>query len=303
MKKIEESFVKEFNKSLDNQKNFEDIKTKINIERFNNKTSSHAPLNKLLSLIATFVLVIVITVPSAIFIWNANNIVDPGLGGNPSIDIPALGENPSTGDDPSTGDNSSEGDKDNIIRTILNSFGAPSLPHYVSAETAKYHSVTDELIDVNVYLGHPNFNMFNDIPFSDFVLSKEDLENYAFSIVVNYNNEQTAKVLDDVDYINSAYNITTSDLYEDDIYMGSIVHYRKYHTIGLEAQLLKDKNHGFVDIQLILKSLQDDSEIIVMNTTLYYSVTPEQIIFGLSENPALHEGESGAITCGWEYRG
>ena len=290
MKEIEELFVKEFDESLGNKKSFEDIKEKINLGRFHNKkTSSYLSLNKILGLVVTLVLVVVVSIPSAT-IWNTNNTVDPGLGDDPSIDNPTMEENPS------------EGDKEYKIRTILNSFGAPSLPHYVSAEIVKYHSVTDESIDVNVFLGHPSFDIFNVIPFSEFALSKEDLKNYTFGVVINYNNEQAVAVLDDVDYINSAYNITMSDLYEDDIYMGSIVHYSKYHTVGLDVQLLKDKAYGFVDIQLILKSLQDDSDFIVMNTTLYYSVTQEHIIFGLSENPALHEGETGAITCGWEYR-
>lgn len=351
MKKIEHEFVQEFDKSLGNQKTFEDIKDKINITRFQKKkTSSHTPLNKIFTVVASFVLVIAITIPSVIFIWHASNVVDPGLdnipsiGGKPSTDEnpaggdpstgnnpsnnpspdgnPSTGENPSggdssTGNNPSPGENHSEGDNSDpssggedenltgiatVVRTKLNTgMGAPSLPHFVSAETLKFHSVTDTTIDVNVYLGH---DFYNDIiAFSEFVLSKDELKNYTFEIAINYNNEQTAIVLNNVDYANSLYDVKVSDLYEDDVYMGSVVHYNKYHTVSLDTQLLTNKTYGFINVQLMIKSLQDGSESIVMNTTLYYSVTQQQIIFGLRENPVLHEGDDGAITCGWEYKG
>lgn len=68
MKKIEEEFVKDFDKSLGNQKSFEEIKDQINLERFQNKKlNSKKILYRISGVAVAFVLLAAIIIPSTIY--------------------------------------------------------------------------------------------------------------------------------------------------------------------------------------------------------------------------------------------
>lgn len=81
MKKIEEEFVKDFDNSLGNQKSFEDIKDKINIGRFHNKKmSSNKVLYRISGIVAAFILLTAITIPTAIYFSSMSGA--PSIGAN-----------------------------------------------------------------------------------------------------------------------------------------------------------------------------------------------------------------------------
>ena len=68
MKKIEEEFLKELDATNSNQKSFEDIKDKIDVERFRKKKQKPKKmLYRILGLVAAFVFLVAITVPSALY--------------------------------------------------------------------------------------------------------------------------------------------------------------------------------------------------------------------------------------------
>ena len=68
MKKIEEEFLKELDATNSNQKSFEDIKDKIDVERFRKKKQKPKKiLYRVLGLVAAFVFLIAITIPSALY--------------------------------------------------------------------------------------------------------------------------------------------------------------------------------------------------------------------------------------------
>ena len=97
MKKIEEEFVKEFDRSLGNQNSFEEIKDKINLVRFQKKkTSSRKAMFRTLGMATAFILLAAIIIPSAIYLLSPSDV--PSTGG-----LPSIGNNPSIGDDPSGG--------------------------------------------------------------------------------------------------------------------------------------------------------------------------------------------------------
>lgn len=186
---------------------------------------------------------------------------------------------------------------DNMVRTVLEGQAEVSLPHYISAEIERSFLI-DTTISTNVYLGHPKFT--DSVNFSEFTLGLDDLQGCSFSIVFNYNGSNNIVAMENVDYLDSEYSITISDLYNEDEYSGTVVNYSKYHKINLDFDLMKDVSYGFINIELHIK-LADATQSIVTSTTLYYSVAENEVIFGLSENPVLNEGETGAITNGWTY--
>lgn len=84
MKKIEEEFVKDFDNLLGNQKTFEEIKGKINLERFQKqKTSSAKALYSILGTVTAFILLAAIIIPSAIYLSSPS--AAPSTGDNQSI--------------------------------------------------------------------------------------------------------------------------------------------------------------------------------------------------------------------------
>ena len=79
MKKIEEEFLKELETPRDDQKSFEDIKDKINVEKFRQKKQKPKKmLYRVLGLVAAFVFLIAISVPSALYFGRS----PAGNGGN-----------------------------------------------------------------------------------------------------------------------------------------------------------------------------------------------------------------------------
>ena len=79
MKKIEEEFVKNFDKLLGNQKSFEEIKDKLNLERFQKqKTSSGKALYSILGTVTAFILLAAIIIPSTIYLSSPSN--NPPIG-------------------------------------------------------------------------------------------------------------------------------------------------------------------------------------------------------------------------------
>ena len=73
MRKIEEEFVKEFDKSLGNEKSFEEIKDKINLGRFQNeKMNSNTALYRISGIVVAFVLLAAIIIPSSIIGGNSS---------------------------------------------------------------------------------------------------------------------------------------------------------------------------------------------------------------------------------------
>ncbi len=190
---------------------------------------------------------------------------------------------------------------DGMVRTVLNGggFGSPSLPHYVSTEIVERCLISDEVVSANVFLGHPIFR--DSVAFSDFSLDIDTLQNCSFSIVINYNGEKSVTVVEDVDYMDASYNITTIDLYDDgDVYKGTVVNYSKYHKVNLDLNSMIGVSDGYVHVELHIE-LPDGTQSIVMSDTLYYSVTDTEIVFGLVSNPIAHEGDKGVITNGWTY--
>lgn len=74
MKKIEEEFVKEFDKSLGNQKSFEEIKDKINLGRFQNKKpNSNKVVYRISGVAVAVVLLAAIIIPSSIYLSLPSN--------------------------------------------------------------------------------------------------------------------------------------------------------------------------------------------------------------------------------------
>ncbi len=196
------------------------------------------------------------------------------------------------------GDGSSDNNDDGMVRTVLDMFGAPSLPHSISAEINKRCLISAGTTTANVYLGHPKF--YDNVAFSEFNLSVEEAQNCTFSIVVNYNGEKSVTVAENIDYISSAYNMTTSDLYDGNEYKGTLVHYSKYHAIDLDVTSMTGVSYGYLNLELHMTQ-SDGAKTIVMSDILYYSVVDAEVVFGLCENPVLHEGEQGVITNGWTY--
>ncbi len=184
------------------------------------------------------------------------------------------------------------------VKTVLNGFGAASLPHYISAEITKRCYVAEGSVAAKVFIGHPTFR--DTVAFSDFLLSKEELQNCSFSIVVNYNGKKSATVVNNIDYIDAAYKVSIRDIYDGEVYKGSNVNYSKYHSISLDLNKMTSVSYGFVNIELYI-TLSDGTQSVVTDTTLYYSVVDGEIVFGLRSNPAAHEGDEGVITHGWTY--
>lgn len=190
---------------------------------------------------------------------------------------------------------------DGMVRTVLNGSGngASSLPHYVSIEIIERCLISDEVVSANVFLGHPIFR--DSVAFSDFSLDIDILQNCSFSIVVNYNGEKSITAVEDVDYMDASYNITTTDLYNEvEVYKGTVVNYSKYHQVNLNLNSIIGVSDGYLNVELHIE-LPDGTQHIVMSDTLYYSVTDTEVVFGLVSNPIAHEGDKGVITNGWTY--
>ena len=191
---------------------------------------------------------------------------------------------------------------DGMVRTVLNGGGqgAASLPHYVSTEVVKRCLISNETVSANIYLGHATFR--NSVAFSDFVLDVSELQNCSFSIIANYNGATNVVLVENVNYTDELYKITTTDLYdENEVYKGNVVNYSKYHSVNLDIASMMGVPYGYVNIELHLQ-LPDGTESVVVSDTVYYSVTETEIVFGLVSNPIAHEGDPGIITKGWEYK-
>ena len=191
---------------------------------------------------------------------------------------------------------------DGMVRTVLNGGGqgAASLPHYVSTEVVKRCLISNETVSANIYLGHATFR--NSVAFSDFVLDVSELQNCSFSIIANYNGATNVVLVENVNYTDELYKITTTDLYdENEVYKGSVVNYSKYHSVNLDIASMMGVPYGYVNIELHLQ-LPDGTESVVVSDTVYYSVTETEIVFGLVSNPIAHEGDPGIITNGWVYQ-
>lgn len=190
---------------------------------------------------------------------------------------------------------------DGMVRTVLNGGGqgAASLPHYVSTEVVKRCLISNETVSANIYLGHATFR--NSVAFSDFVLDVSELQNCSFSIIANYNGATNVVLVENVNYTDELYKITTTDLYdENEVYKGNVVNYSKYHSVNLDIASMMGVPYGYVNIELHLQ-LPDGTESVVVSDTVYYSVTETEIVFGLVSNPIAHEGDPGIITNGWTY--
>ena len=190
-----------------------------------------------------------------------------------------------------------------MVRTVLNGGGyaAPSLPHYFSTEVVKRCLISDNVVSANVYLGHPTFR--NSVAFSDFTLDMDELQNCSFFIAINYNGEKSVTVVEAVDYASTSYKVTSTDLYDEgEVYKGTVVNYSKYHKVNLDLSSMVGVPYGYVNIELHIE-LPDGTQTLVMDDTLYYSVTDTEIVFGLVSNPIAHEGDDGIITHGWTYAG
>lgn len=132
--------------------------------------------------------------------------------------------------------------------------------------------------------------------FSEFVLTLQELENYKFALMINYNNEFLCIGIDDVGYLNSDYNITMTD--KDGM---EIINFQKMHELSLSTKNMMNKDDGFINVELYLMPKVSDDKYLVSSATLYYSVTETEIVFGLKQNPVAHEGDSGIIADGWKY--
>ena len=190
---------------------------------------------------------------------------------------------------------------DGMVHTVLNGGGqgAASLPHYVSTEVVKRCLISNETVSANIYLGHATFR--NSVAFSDFVLDVSELQNCSFSIIANYNGATNVVLVENVNYTDELYKITTTDLYdENEVYKGNVVNYSKYHSVNLDIASMMGVPYGYVNIELHLQ-LPDGTESVVVSDTVYYSVTETEIVFGLVSNPIAHEGDPGIITNGWTY--
>ena len=121
MKKIEEEFLKDFDDSLGTQTSFEDIKDRIHIRRFQKQNiSQNKAVYRILGLVAAFVFLIAITIPSAIYFFLLDNALPTGS-------IPSTDNKPSNGDDntstddkPSTGDIGSGNDVPRVVSISVN---------------------------------------------------------------------------------------------------------------------------------------------------------------------------------------
>lgn len=241
-------------------------------------------------------ILICLMIVSLLFISGCNTI-------NPSLNNSGNGttENGGNGTTENGGNGTTEIVGDGMVRTVLNGGGlaSSSLPHYVSTEIIKRCSISDEFVPANIYLGHPMFR--DSVVFSDFVLEMSELQDCSFSIVVNYNGENRVTVMDNINYIDELYKITTIDLYdENEVYKGSVVNYSKYHSVNLDIASMMGVPYGYVNIELQIQ-LPDGTESVVMSNTVYYSVTETEVVFGLVSNPIAHEGDPGIITNGWTY--
>ena len=233
------------------------------------------------------------------------NIIDPSLDrdGNGATESDGKGttENDGNGTFGSDGKGTIEAVDDGMVRTVLNGggMGAVSLPHFVSTEIGKRCLISDGFVSANVYLGHLPFR--GSVAFSDFALDMSDLQNCSFSIIADYNGNQRVTVMENVDYTDALYNVTTTALFdENEVYKGSVVNYSKYHNIDLDIASLVGVFYGYVNIELQIQ-LPDGTRSVVTSDTLYYSVTDTEIVFGLVSDPVAHEGDPGIVTHGWTY--
>ncbi len=188
------------------------------------------------------------------------------------------------------------------VTTVLDVFGAPSLPYFISTEVNKRCLLSEKTTSANVYLGHLKFNA-NDVLLigsDDFYPSIKEAKNYKFSVAIKYNGQECVTVADNINYLDSSYDVTMKDMYEGEDYKGTIVNYQKYHEIDVDLASMTGVSYGYINIELIV-TLPDGTPFVVMSDTLYYSVTDTEIVFGLCENPILHEGEPDSITSGWKY--
>lgn len=249
-------------------------------------------------------LLICLMIVSLLFISGCN-IIDPSLNrdGNRASESDGKGttENDGNGTFGSDGKGTIEAVDDGMVRTVLDGggMGAVSLPHYVSTEIGKRWLISDGFVSANVYLGHPPFR--GSVAFSDFALDMSELQNCSFSIIADYNGNQRVTVMENVNYTDALYNVTTTALFdENEVYKGSVVNYSKYHNIDLDIASLVGVTYGYVNIELQIQ-LPDGTTSVVTSDILYYSVTDTEIVFGLVSDPVAHEGDPGIITHGWTY--
>lgn len=145
---------------------------------------------------------------------------------------------------------------DGMVRTVLNGggIGAPSLPYYVSTEIVERCFISDRKVNANIYLGH---NRWQDdsVYFSelDHAISKDELKNCSFTLVANYNGEKRIVIADDVDYASDLYDVTIRDMWEGDVYKGSVVNYSKFEQVNFDIASLLGVSYGFVNIELRVK--------------------------------------------------
>lgn len=293
MKKIEEDFLREVMNSTDHQ-SFEDIRNRINIERFEKKkTSSNRFSHNKMKVAGACMLLLAIAIPSGIMIWNSPDIVGSESGFNSGVNQLSESGQIASSVKVNSSTSSDGPDRNATVKTVINTY-APSLPHFLAAEVNKYVLLGSNDIEINVFIGHPEFT--GDVAFSEFVLTLQELENYKFALMINYNNESLCIGIDDVDYLNSDYNITMTD--KDGM---EIINFQKMHELSLSTKNMMNKDDGFINVELYLMPKVSDDKYLVSSATLYYSVTETEIVFGLKQNPVAHEGDSGIIADGWKY--
>ena len=193
-------------------------------------------------------------------------------------------------------------EKDNMIRTIIN-YNEVSLPHHMSAEIKESYGF-EEQMTMNVYPGHPKFagqiTIGDYVTGEQFMLTLEEFRNCSFSIVVNYNDEKSNVAVKNIDYSSEAYNITSSEVFEGEIYKGSVINYSKLHSFDLDIESMNSKSKGFVNIEMNI-TLLNGNMMVFSKETIYYSIAKDKIVFGLSQNPIAYPDDEGVYSYGWTY--
>ena len=158
-------------------------------------------------------------------------------------------------------------------------------------EADKHNSLENGEIAINAYIGYVRLN--NEyVIISDLMLTFEELENFTFSLEINYNNEERIALLKDFPYLSEEYAVS---IHHDNVI------YSKYHSLILDADKMKAKSFGFINVEIYLNSNFGEKHL-VSSETLNYGVTDTEIVFGLYQNPIIEGEGPGVIIKDWGYK-
>lgn len=183
-----------------------------------------------------------------------------------------------------------------VVRTRI-PYSETQLPHFLSLEVEKAVDLDQESFAFSSLFGHTQF-MDNECVFGEFLLNLEEASHCSFYLEMNINDEKKIVLQENISYLTDDYLVTVSDSTIDEAYQGTLVTYQKENRYSIDSSQLTYKDKGFFNVSLFI--VKDDTNYIVVHSSIFYRIAEDQIIFGLSENPVLTEKDEGSFGCGWK---